>query len=61
MTTQEMTAEELRPIVEAWGGVEKFAKVMHVSPKAVQHWLNRKRKIRPLVAAFIRMLQLPPA
>lgn len=60
MTAEEMTAGELKPIVEAWGGRKKFADLLNVSPKAVEHWLKGKRRIRPMVAKFIRTLQPPP-
>ena len=51
-----MQNEELRPIIEAWGGPERFAAVMHVQPRTVYRWLDSSRKISPMMAKLIRML-----
>jgi DNA-binding transcriptional regulator YiaG len=54
-----MTPDELRPIVTAWGGVEKFARVLDVSNRTVSYWLAGKRKISSPVAKLIRSLKPP--
>jgi DNA-binding transcriptional regulator YiaG len=53
-----MTPEELTPIVEAWGGVEKFAALLHVEPRTVERWLDGTRGIKPPVAKLIRVLEV---
>lgn len=50
-----MTPAELKPIVKAWGGSEKFARVLDVSKRTVDYWLAG-RPISPPVARLIRML-----
>ncbi len=54
-----MTPEELRLIVETWGGVGKFAALIHVRPRTVHHWLAGTRKVRPMAEEFIRSLSSP--
>ena len=49
-----MEPDELRRIVEMWGGVERFAALISVRPRTVYYWLDGNRKIRPMVAKFIR-------
>ena len=53
-----MTPDELRPIVKAWGGAEKLARVLDVSTRTVSYWLAG-RPVSPPVAALIRMLASP--
>ena len=52
-----MTPEELKPIVDAWGGVEKFARMLDVSNRTVSYWLAGTHKIKPPVAMLIRSLK----
>jgi DNA-binding transcriptional regulator YiaG len=54
-----MTPTELRTYVEAWQGVEKFARELDVSNRTVSYWLAGKRKIRPSMAKAIRTLKQP--
>lgn len=51
-----MKPAELRPIVETWGGVEKFARILEVSNRTVSYWLAGKHKIKPPIAMLIRQL-----
>jgi len=53
-----MTPEELEPIVRAWGGVEKFARMLGVSNRTVSYWLAGRNKIPPMAAKFIRCLEV---
>ena len=55
-----MTPEELKPIVAAWGGPEKFAKLLDVKPRTVESWIRGERGIKPPVAKLIRSLKLKP-
>lgn len=52
-----MTPQELRPIVDAWGGVEKFARILDVSNRTVSYWLAGTHKIKPPIATLIRSLE----
>lgn len=52
-----MTPEELKPIVEAWGGPEKFARLIDVKERTVKAWLYGERGIKPPVAKLIRSLK----
>ncbi len=52
-----MNPEELEPIVRAWGGVEKFARVLDVSNRTVSYWLAGTHPIRPPIAKLIRSLK----
>lgn len=52
-----MTPEELKPIVEAWGGPETFAKLLDVRPRTVESWLRGERGIKPPVAKLILSLK----
>ncbi|WP_435018535.1 hypothetical protein TA3x_000512 [Tundrisphaera sp. TA3] len=54
-----MTPEELRPIVIAWGGVEKFAARIKAKPRTVYCWLDGTRRIRPTVEELIGNLKNP--
>lgn len=54
-----MTPDELRPIIEAWGGVEKFARILDVSNRTVSYWLAGKHTIKPPIAKLIWQLQPP--
>ena len=56
-----MTPDELKPIVAAWGGPEKFADLLEVSPRIVYYWLQGKRSISKPVARLIRLLTPPAA
>ena len=51
-----MTSAELSKIVERWGGVDNFARLMHVQPRTVYRWLDGSRKLSPMAAALIRTL-----
>ncbi|QEL19277.1 helix-turn-helix domain-containing protein [Limnoglobus roseus] len=51
-----MTRAELETIVMSWGGVDNFAKVMHVTPRTVYYWLAGTRRITPMAETLIRML-----
>lgn len=55
-----MTPEELKPIVSAWGGPEKLAAILEVSPRIVYYWLEGKRTMSKPVSKLIRLLT-PPA
>lgn len=50
---------ELKPIVEAWGGTEKFAKIIDVKERTVMSWLYGERNIKPPIAKLIRSLKPP--
>jgi hypothetical protein len=52
-----MTPEELKSIVAAWGGPEKFAKLIDVKERTVKAWLYGERGIKPPVAMLIRSLK----
>lgn len=54
-----MTPEELKPIVEAWGGPEKFAKLLDVKPRTVNSWLRGERGIKPPIVKLIQSLKPP--
>ena len=51
---------ELREIVDAWGGVDKFARIIHAKPRTVKAWLYGERGIKPPVALLIRRLGTRP-
>lgn len=51
--------DELRPIVDAWGGPEKFAGIIHAKERTVNSWLYGERKIKPPIAKLIRSLKPP--
>lgn len=53
-----MTPAELQRIVDTWGGVDKFAALLHVDRSTVYRWLDGSRAIRPSVAEFIRLLSV---
>lgn len=50
---------ELKPIVDAWGGPEKFAAIIDAKERTVKAWLYGERKIKPPIAKLIRSLELP--
>ncbi len=52
-----MTPAELKPIVEAWGGIEKFAKLIDAEERTVKSWLYGERNIKPPIAKLIRSLK----
>lgn len=52
-----MTPEELKLIVEAWGGIEKFAKLIDAKERTVKAWLYGERNIKPPIAKLIRSLK----
>ncbi len=54
-----MTPAELRPIVEASGGVEKFARILDVSNRTVSYWLAGTHKIKPPIATLIKQMAKP--
>jgi hypothetical protein len=54
-----MTPSELKPIIEAWGGTEAFAKLIHTKERTVKAWLYGERMMKPNVAMLIRSLALP--
>jgi len=54
-----MTPSELKPIIEAWGGMESFAKLIHTKERTVKAWLYGERTMKPNVAMFIRSLTSP--
>lgn len=56
-----MTPDELKPIVAAWGGAEKFAAVIHAKPRTVHAWLYGERNIKPPIVMLIRSLKPPKA
>ena len=57
--TDELTPVELKPIVEAWGGSEKFAKIIDAKERTVNSWLYGERNIKPPIAKLIRSLKPP--
>jgi hypothetical protein len=52
-----MTPEELKPIVKAWGGIAKFAKLIDAKERTVKAWLYGERNIKPPIAMLIRSLK----
>lgn len=52
-----MTPEELKPIVESWGGIEKFARLIDAKERTVKSWLYGERRIQPPIAKLIRSLK----
>ncbi len=57
--TDELTPEELKPIVEAWGGPKKFAAIIDAKERTVKAWLYGERNIKPPIAKLIRSLKPP--
>ena len=55
-----MTPEELKPIVKAWGGTEKFARLLGVSTRTVSYWLAGKKRVSNPVSQLIRLLYTSP-
>jgi DNA-binding transcriptional regulator YiaG len=55
--SDELTPAELKPIVEAWGGPEKFAKLIDAKERTVKAWLYGERNIKPPIAKLIRSLK----
>jgi DNA-binding transcriptional regulator YiaG len=55
--SDELTPAELKPIVKAWGGPEKFAKLIDAKERTVKSWLYGERKIQPPIAKLIRSLK----
>ena len=55
-----MTPEELSPIVKAWGGAEKFARLLNVTTRTVNYWLSGRSRISGPVAQLIRLLYSTP-
>jgi DNA-binding transcriptional regulator YdaS (Cro superfamily) len=54
-----MTPAELKPIVETWGGPERFATILGVGPRVVYYWLEGKRNMSAPTAKLIRSLKSP--
>jgi DNA-binding transcriptional regulator YiaG len=54
-----MTPAELKPIVDAWGGPEKFAAILGVGQRIVYYWLDGKRNMSEPTAKLIRSLKPP--
>lgn len=52
-----MTPTELKPIVEAWGGAEKFATLLGVKTRIVYYWLAGDRKMSEPTAKLIKTLK----
>lgn len=52
-----MTPDELKPIVEAWGGIDKFAALIDAKPRTVKAWIYGERNIQPPIAKLIRNLR----
>lgn len=48
---------ELKPIVDIWGGVEKFAAILGVKPRIVYYWLSGARTMSEPTAKLIRTLK----
>lgn len=59
--TSELTPSELKPIIDAWGGPEKFAAMLEVGPRIVYYWLAGKKRISKPMSRLIRMLTPPVA
>ena len=55
-----MTPAELRPIVWAWGGPEKFARLLGVSTRTVGYWLAGQKRVSAPVSQLIRLLYAKP-
>jgi len=55
-----LTPQELKSIVNAWGGAEKFARTLDVSTRTVNYWLAGTHRVSPPVSALIRSLGSPP-
>lgn len=54
-----MTPTELKPIIDAWGGTEAFAKLIRTKERTVRAWLYGERTMKPNVAMLIRSLTPP--
>jgi DNA-binding transcriptional regulator YdaS (Cro superfamily) len=54
-----MTPAELKPIVKAWGGVERLAREIGMSNRTVNYWLVGRHHIKPPIAMLIRSLKPP--
>ena len=52
-----MTPEQLKPVVEAKGGVDRLAKRLGVTPRTVYRWLDGTRRLGPVAAKLIRTLR----
>lgn len=55
-----MTPAEFREIVTAWGGPEKFARMIQARPRVVYAYLSGERRIRPTLAFLFSQLVAPP-
>lgn len=54
-----LTIRELTEIVDAWGGPEKFARIIDAKKRTVESWLYGERNIKPPIAKLIRSLKPP--
>ena len=52
-----VTPEQLKPVVEAKGGVDRLAKRLGVTPRTVYRWLDGTRRLGPVAAKLIRTLR----
>jgi hypothetical protein len=52
-----MKSAELKPIVAAWGGPEKFAAIIGVKSRIVYYWLSDDRKMSEPTDKLIRSLK----
>ena len=54
-----ITIQEIKSVAVAWGGTEKFARVLGVSTRTVSYWLAGRNSPSVPVTKLIRSLTPP--